>query len=160
VITFSFKLPRKNTGSAVVAETKSFEPYPPQAEKDKPPPWWATAFKGGIGAKRLGKLEYALYLKNMPYKKGDILVSKHHLDGDMIKDEPMHIYMEVIDVQEMHNHVEYVGTDVKCLWMRGVDRRGPGFWSCPTWYEKVTEDNMPPTLRRFLEKGKDDPALI
>lgn len=161
MITHTFKLLKRYTGGADEAETKSVFPYPPETKEETKPPWWASAFKGGLRPARLNKLEYALFLKNMPFKKGDIIIHSGKLEEDgSIPDAALWAFYEVIDIQEMHNHVEYISGDPKPLWVKCVDKKGVGFWTNPAWYTVVKPGHYPPKLLHFLEGKPDDTALI
>ena len=55
------------------------------------------------GAKRLNKYEYAMMLREIPFKKGDILVNKYMQECPKTENA----FFRVEDIQEIHSMVDY-----------------------------------------------------
>jgi hypothetical protein len=70
--------------------------------------------------KQMGKLEYALYLRNLPLKKGMLVVSKYL--GDYQQYHTWQVY-KIVDILEIHRFVEYGDENVgpKCLVLQHFD---------------------------------------
>lgn len=165
MINHIFRIPRPQKEVAAVADNKSEWPWTGEKPKTVPQedkvPWYRGAFSGSSLFGRLSKLDYALYIKNMPTQKGDIIIhtSKINSDGS-VPNHDLYSFYRVVDIQEMHNHVDYVGNNPNCLWIKPVDNKGVGFWSSPVYYTVVNPLKAPTKLAKFLEEVDDDKPLI
>jgi len=87
------------------------------------PPWLNTYPLGGThtpSKKEMGKLEYATYLRDLPLKKGMLVVHKSLPDG--VQYHTWQVY-QIEDIMELHRYVEYDIPDIgpKCLVLRHFD---------------------------------------
>jgi hypothetical protein len=88
----------------------------------------------------MSKLEYAMYVKNLPFRPGDLLVAKNSFPPYHVQE----IY-KLVNIDEIHRFVQFCLPEVGplCLEMEyfnGRTRSSRGGGSC---YKKVEEWDIP-----------------
>ena len=88
----------------------------------------------------MSKGEYALYLKKIPFKKGDLVVSIY---TNSVPLRQWDIQL-VFDIQEVHHFVDDWGNELtgpRCVGT--ITSQGNRVWICPNLYRKCTVDELP-----------------
>jgi len=98
-------------------------------------------------ANEMGKLEYALFIRNLPFKIGDLIVPIIYLAPYYAHD-----VVKLISIDEIHRLVKYLGKEIGPLCLRleevsGKTRPAPGG---ALLYKKVDHEHIP-----LMWKGRD-----
>lgn len=93
-----------------------------------------------IAGREMGKLEYALYIKNLGYKKGDLIVKKHAM--------PPYLHNEVYkvyDIMELHRFVQWGGEGIgpRCLVLQDIQGYIVPGYAGADMFKKVEYSNCP-----------------
>ncbi len=85
---------------------------------------------------KLSKFDYNVLISNLPFKKGDVVISKAIINRDNIT---RHAFYKVVDIQEIHYMAEYTPQGKpKCIHLK--DNHTFDFWSSPDMWELAPEE--------------------
>lgn len=85
---------------------------------------------------RLSKFDYNLLISNLPFKRGDVLISKVLMNQENVT--KFAIY-KLVDIQEIHYMAEYTNSNLpRCLMLK--DQNGFTFWSSPEYWNHCPQE--------------------
>ncbi len=87
---------------------------------------------------RKNKHEYTEYIDKLPFKVGDLIVSKLLVIN---KDTSKNALFCVEMIQEIHFSAEYENAEPKCLFVKSV-HGGHNFWTIPTRWRVATKEEV------------------
>lgn len=133
---------------------KSTWPWQSGYQSKKPPeiPWFQNI---GSAPRKLGKLEYANHIKNIPHKVNDIVIfhSRINKNGDIDTYNliPSAVYV-VKSIQEMHGFVDYDSAGIpKCLCLIPADNGGE-FWTTADSWKIIDVEILPKSIKDVIKR--------
>ena len=116
----------------------------------QPPRYPVTNYQGNHN---MGKLEYAMFLKTLETKVGDLVISKYQMSPPRMAE----IVHRVVSIDEVHRFVEFGGPGIgpKCFNLQSVKGGNIEWKGGAILYRKLDPKHYPPEWIEILEKEKN-----